>query len=114
MLPGEVNQLRQGSAVWVWVVRFGRGRWWPGTVESLQRGNALPVLTVKFECSRRPMQERPVMVGLVSTRMRYVELRDLGMKGADRPDFIPSSVLSAPETNSQFSAGNARDTRQQH
>ncbi len=54
------------------------------------------------------------MVGLVSTRMRYVELRDLGMKGADRPDFIPSSVLSAPETNSQFSAGNARDTRQQH
>ena len=37
------------------------------------------------------------MVGLVSTRMRYVELRDPGLRAIDRPQFIPCSMLIAPE-----------------
>jgi hypothetical protein len=68
-------------------------------VESLQTRETLPLLTVKFECSRRPTAERPVMTGIVSTRMRYLEFRDLELKGTDRPEFTPSSVLHFPETN---------------
>jgi hypothetical protein len=101
MSPVQIARVRPGTTIWVWVVRFGRGRWWPGTVESLQTHDSLPLLTVKFECSRRPTKERPVMTGIVSTRMRYLELRDPTLKGADRPEFTPSSVLHAPETNAE-------------
>jgi hypothetical protein len=39
------------------------------------------------------------MVGFVSTRMRYVELRDPDLKAMDQPEFTPTSVLYAPEDN---------------
>jgi len=110
MSPEQVARIRPGTAIWVWVVRFGRGRWWPGTVESLQTRDALPLLTVKFECSRRPTAERPVMTGIVSTRMRYLELRNVGLKGQDRPEFIPASLLHAPETNTGSATRDGRVT----
>ena len=118
MEPGDIGRIRCGTAVWVWVVRFGRGRWWPGIIESLQVRDSLPMLTIKFECSRHPMKERPVMVGIVSTRMRYVELRSPDLKAMDQPEFTPNSVLYAPEDsgrrtqpslrNSSISARNGR------
>jgi hypothetical protein len=66
------------------------------------------------------MKERPVMVGLVSTRMRYIELRNPDLKGSDRPEFTPTSLLFAPEViggvkkqpsnDSSISAKNGRHT----
>ena len=50
------------------------------------------------------------MVGLVSTRMRYVELRDPDLKATDQPEFTPTSVLYAPEDNgrtTQLSSSNS-------
>jgi hypothetical protein len=99
MEPSDIGEIGLGTAVWVWVIRFARGRWWPGTVSSYQMRDGLPLLTVKFECSRHPEKERPVMVGLVSTRMRYVELRNPDLKAMDQPEFTPTSVLYAPEDN---------------
>ena len=99
MEPSDIGRIGRGTLVWVWVVRVGRGRWWPGTIESLQLRDTLPMLTVKFECSRDPMKERPVVAGLVSTRMRYIELRNPDLKGMDRPEFTPTSLISAPEEN---------------
>lgn len=97
MAPVDINRIGLGDAVWIWVVRFGRGRWWPGTISSLVKRDGLPLLTVKFECSRDPAKDRPVMVGLVSTRMRYVELRNPDLRATDRPQFTPCSMLIAPE-----------------
>lgn len=58
------------------------------------------------------------MVGIVSTRMRYVELRSPDLKAMDQPEFTPNSVLYAPEDsgrttqpslrNSSISARNGR------
>jgi hypothetical protein len=35
MHPRESHRLRAGKTIWVWVVRLGRGRLWPGRVDGL-------------------------------------------------------------------------------
>ena len=36
MKPSEVKELKLAAPVWVWIVWFGKGRWWPGTVERIE------------------------------------------------------------------------------
>src|ERR1700691_6778684 len=99
MKPSDVKKLTLGAPVWVWIVWFGKGRWWPGTVESIETTNGLPLVKVMFE-SFSPSQHRadpPVTVGLITTPMRRLELRDINVKGSDRPRFVPTSRLRAPE-----------------
>jgi len=51
------------------------------------------------------------MVGLVSTRMRYIELRNPDLKAIDHPAFTPTSVLYAPEHNGRTTqAGSSRSS----
>ena len=44
MEPTEAKELELGAAVWVWIVRFGKGRWWPGTVEEIRVAAGLPIV----------------------------------------------------------------------
>jgi hypothetical protein len=37
------------------------------------------------------------MVGLITAPMRRLELRDISVKGSDRPRFVPTSRLRKPE-----------------
>ncbi len=100
MEPSEVKELKLGTPVWVWIVRFGTGRWWPGTVEGIETIVCLPQIKVRFE-SFSPTRHRsdpPVTVGFVTARMRRLERRDVSVKGGDRPRFVPTSVLRRPET----------------
>ncbi len=84
MHPQQSRIVRPGTPVWIWVVQLGRGRWWPGTVEALRpMGNQVRVV-VRFEC--RPARDRkgaPIRVGVTTTAMRYLELRDGNAKGVD-------------------------------
>jgi hypothetical protein len=98
MKPSDVRKLRLGTPVWVWIIWFGKGRWWPGTVESIEITNGLPLVKVRFESfspSRHPAD--PVTVGLITAPMRRLELRDINVKGSDRPRFVPTSRLRTPE-----------------
>lgn len=98
MHPRESHRLRPGAPVWIWVVRLAKGRWWPGTVESLSTFDSQPRATVRFEC--RPAYGRnkaPVIVGITTTAMRYLEPRDLDLDGADQPRYTPVSLLERPE-----------------
>src|ERR1700687_3824831 len=81
MKPSEVKQLKLGTPVWVWIVRFGRGRWWFGTVEGIETIMGLPHIKVRFE-SFSPTRHRsdpPVTVGFVTARMRRLERRDVSV-----------------------------------
>lgn len=100
MEPSEVKELKLGTPVWVWIVRFGRGRWWLGIVEGIETIMGLPHIKVRFEsCSpTRHRTDPPVTVGLVTARMRRLALRDINVEGTDRPRFVPTSVLRKPET----------------
>src|SRR6266851_4173140 len=102
MEPSDLIRIRLGSPVWVWVVRFGRGRWWPGTVEGVRTQDRLPLLKVRFECTENGKSDRHVMVGLITTRMRYIESRDLNIKSIDRPQFTPISLLQKPESGERY------------
>lgn len=95
----EIYRIKPGSAVWVWVVRLAKGRWWPGTVEELSSSNGRPRVVVCFECRgvRGPEYSPAVTAGKVTTAMRYLERRDVNIKGIDRPRFIPVSLLERPE-----------------
>jgi hypothetical protein len=99
MKPSEVKELKLAAPVWVWFVRFGRGRWWPGTVEEIETTRELPLVKVKFESFSRSRHrtDPPVMVGLVAAPMRRLERRDVSVNGADRPRFVPASRLRTPE-----------------
>jgi hypothetical protein len=104
MEPSEVVELSAGAPVWVWIVRLGKGRWWPGAVESSRVIEGFPHVTVRFEGrapERRTSHPAAVFVGISSTRMRFLEHRDLGAKGADRPHHVPVSLLRVPETRIQ-------------
>lgn len=104
MEPSEVVQLSPGAPVWVWIVRLGKGRWWPGTVESYKVIDGLPQVTVRFEGrgpERRNSHAAAVFVGISTTRMRFLEHRDLAAKGDDRPHHVPVSLLRVPESQSQ-------------
>ena len=98
----EVNQVcrvRPGTPVWVWIVRVGKGRWWPGSVLSITALEPFPIIDTRFECRAVGKNgiDGPVFVGISTTRMRYLELRDPDLKGADRPTFVPSAIFAKPE-----------------
>lgn len=52
-------------------------------------------LRVSF-CWKESVDGAP-FVGISTTRMRYVELRNPHLKGDDRPNFVPSAILAKPE-----------------
>jgi len=97
----QVCQVRPGAPVWVWIVRLGKGRWWPGSVLSISALEPFPLIDTRFECCSVGKNgiDGPVFVGITTTRMRYLELRDAELKGGDRPDFVPSAVFAKPEAN---------------
>jgi hypothetical protein len=99
MKPNEVTELKPAAPVWVWIVRFGEGRWWPGTVEGIETKNGLPFVIIRFESfwRSRHRTDPPVTVGLVTAPMRRLERRDISLKGEDRPRFVPTSRLRTPE-----------------
>ena len=98
MEPGQSHRLTPGTPVWVWVVRLAKGRWWPGTVERLRTIDGRPRVAVKFECRRVLDRDgTPVMVGITTTAMRYLELRNINSKGFDQPRRTPVSLLERPE-----------------
>jgi hypothetical protein len=95
----EAYRLKPGSPVWIWIVSLGKGRWWPGVLETMEVTNARPRIVVRFECSvSRGVQYYPaVRAGVTTTAMRYLEDRDPNIKGIDEPHFIPTSLLERPE-----------------
>lgn len=97
MKPSEVEELEPGATVWVWVVRFGTGRWWPGAVEQIETTNGMPNVKVRFE-TFLPGRTQPITVGFVMVPMRRLERRNINKRGVDRPRFTPSSLLRSPET----------------
>ena len=99
MKPDEVTQLELAAPVWVWIVRFDRGRWWPGTAERVQITKGMPLVVVRFEPFRlgRHRSDPPITVGFITAPMRRLERRDPCANGADRPRFVPVSRLRSPE-----------------
>src|SRR6266851_4967444 len=95
----EAYRLKPGSPVWIWIVHLARGRWWPGTIETIQAINGRPRIVVRFECrvSRGRQYYPAVRAGVTTTAMRYLEDRDPNTKGIDEPHFIPASLLGRPE-----------------
>ncbi len=86
-----------GAHVWIWIVRLGKGRWWPGMVEQVTTLADMPNFKVRFESSSPKKSSRPdTFVGISTTRARYLELRDTKVNGADRPAFVPISLLQQP------------------
>jgi hypothetical protein len=69
MKPSEVNELKLGTPVWVWIVRFGKARWWPGIVEGIETANGLPDINVRIEpfSLARHRTDPPVTVGFVNS-----------------------------------------------
>lgn len=99
MEPPEVVELAPGRAVWIWLVRLGKGKWWPGTVQSLKVIDGLPYVTVRFE-GRAPEgrnSRAAAFVGISTTRMRFLQRRDVEAKGEDRPHDPPVALLRVPE-----------------
>jgi hypothetical protein len=100
MEPPEVVELVPGRPVWIWLVRFGKGKWWPGTVQSLKVIDGIPYVTVRFE-GRAPegrSSRAAAFVGISTTRMRFLQRRDVEAKGEDRPHDPPVALLRVPET----------------
>ncbi len=99
MHPGEIHTLKIGATVWIWVVRLGRGRWWPGTVEGIRTVDYKPRVVVRFECRQATDRENspPVMAGITTTAMRYLERRNPNLNGIDQPRHTPVSLLEKPE-----------------
>ena len=99
MKPSEVKELKLAAPVWVWIVRFGKGRWWPGTVQGIEITDGLPLVKVRFESFSlsRHRTDPPVTVGLITAPMRRLERRDISLKGENRPRFVPTSRLRNPE-----------------
>ena len=95
---GKSHRLTPGTPVWVWVVRLAKGRWWPGTVERVRTIDGQTRVVVKFECRRvRDRDGTPVMTGIATTAMRYLELRNINAQGLDQPGRRPVSLLERPE-----------------
>jgi len=95
----EVYKLRAGSPVWIWVVHYAKGRWWPGMVETIEGINDRPRIVVSFECrATRGRRYYPaVRAGIVTTAMRYLEPRDPNIEATDEPHFMPASLIRCPE-----------------
>ena len=58
-----------------------------------------PIVDTRFECRSvgRNGTDGPAFVGISSTRMLYLELRDPDLKGDDRPNFVPNAIFAKPE-----------------
>ena len=95
----QVCEVGPGTPVWVWIVRVGKGKWWPGSVLSVTAVEPFPMIDTRFECRSAGKNgiDGPVFVGMSTTRMRYLELRDPYLKGDDRPNFVPSAIFAKPE-----------------
>ena len=95
----QVCELSPGTPIWVWIVRVGKGRWWPGSVLSITALESFPIVDTRFECRSAGKNgiDGPAFVGISTTRMRYLEPRDPYLKGDDRPAFVPSAILAKPE-----------------
>jgi len=100
MQPSELTKLSLGRTVWIWIVRFGKGKWWPGVVQSFAVTDGFPHVVVRFECRppERGNSRPPTFVGISTTRMRFLELRDANLKASDRPQYAPAPLLREPET----------------
>jgi len=106
LLDGEVDILRctlrtriklvPGAGVWIWVLRLGKGKWWPGVVEQVTVLTDQPTFRVRFECSSAKGSRTHIFVGISTTLARYLELRDPEVKEADRPRFVPRSLFQKP------------------
>src|SRR5208337_2315657 len=46
----QVCELGPDTPVWVWIVRVGKGRWWPGSVLSITAVEPFPMIDTRFEC----------------------------------------------------------------
>ncbi|HUZ33859.1 MAG TPA: hypothetical protein VMV19_17395 [Xanthobacteraceae bacterium] len=94
-------ELLPDTPIWVWVVRLGKGKWWPGTVLSINVHDGSAHLTVRFECrtSEKRRLHSIAFVGVTTTRMRFLEVRDTNLKEIDRPHGAPASLLRTPETS---------------
>ena len=67
-------------------------------VETLRTIDSQLRVAVRFECRRANGRDKaPVMVGITTTAMRYLELRDVSAKGTDQPHHTPVSLLERPE-----------------
>jgi len=104
MEPTEAKDLELGTAVWVWIVRFGKGRWWPGTVQRVGAVEGLPIAKVSVQ-SFSLSQHWNSLPGFASAPMRRLERRDINRRGLDRPKFVPASRLRRPETPISADAG---------
>jgi len=95
----QISQLGPGTLVWVWIVRVGKGRWWPGSVLSITALKPFPIIDTRFECRAAGKNgiDGPAFIGITSTRMRYLELRNPDLKGDDRPNFVPRAIFAKPE-----------------
>jgi hypothetical protein len=95
----QISQVGPGAPVWVWMIRRGKGRWWPGSVLSINALEPFPSIDTRFECrsARKNGTDGPAFVGISTTRMRYLELRDPNLKGDDRPNFVPSAIFVTPD-----------------
>src|SRR5208282_3714698 len=109
----RIGELSPGTPVWVWIVRVGKGRWWPGSVQSIGAREPFPIVDTRFECRAAGKNgiDGPAFVGISTTRMRYLELRDIRLKGDDRPNFVPSAIFAKPEeTEAGLDGGQHVDT----
>jgi hypothetical protein len=95
----QICQLAPSTPIWVWIVRVGKGRWWPGSVLSITALEPFPRIDTRFECrsAGRNGADGPAFVGISTTRLRYLELRDPNLKGSDQPNFVPSAPFAKPD-----------------
>jgi hypothetical protein len=100
MEPSEAKGLELGTSVWVWIVRFGKGRWWPATVDGIEAARDLPNVKLRVQSFllSRQRSTAPITVGFAYAPMRRLERRDISRRGLDRPKFVPASRLRRPET----------------
>lgn len=99
MEPTDITKLKLEMPVWVWVVRMGKGGWWPGTVESISYQGRLPLLKIKFEYQRfrDGKWDGPHEIATTTARMRHLELRDPNVKVIDHPRFTPTPLIEREE-----------------
>jgi hypothetical protein len=99
MKLSKLGKLKRGASVWVWVVRLGKGRWWPGAVEKVEITNGLPLVTVRFESFSlsRHHADPPVTLGFIGAPMRRLEPRAISANGHDRPRRAPMSRVRIPK-----------------
>lgn len=95
----HITKMKPETPVWVWVVRMGKGGWWPGKVDSISCQGRLPLLKIRFECQkfRDGEWDGPREIGMTTARMRYVELRDPHVKAIDQPHFTPTPLIEREE-----------------